>query len=457
MTAALAGQDLAVESVSTQAFDDQSFDDDSFDDDSFDVVVLGAGSGGERLAGLLAERDRRVALVEAGRVGGECPYTACIPSKALLRSAAARHDARRLTELGGASRDPELDPDPEAWAAAVRRRQDLQEDLDDAGAARDLQDKGVVLVRGRGSVAADGAVHVGDRVLRGTDLVLATGAQAARIDAFPDAWTSEDALTSTELPSSLLVVGGGAIGCELAQVYSRFGVAVTLVESSDQLLGKEEPRIAAAVADLLRADGVDVRLGADAEGLTAERVLVAVGKVPRTDAFAALSLGLDDSGAVVVDDRCRAADHVYAVGDVTASSSYTHTANYQADVVADVLTGVDRRTDLSAVPRCVYTDPPVASVGTLDAAHTACVDLTEVPRSQTDGVDRGLLVLASDGEVLTGAAAFGLHADELLAEATLAVRARVPLAVLADVVRPFPTVGEAYLPAVRQLIASART
>jgi dihydrolipoamide dehydrogenase len=185
-------------------------------------------------------------------------------------------------------------------------------------------------------------------------------------------------------------------------------------------------------------------------------VLVAVGKRPRTDAVAALGLPLTDDGAIDVDDRCRAAEHVYAVGDVTAASSYTHTANYQADVVTDVLTGVDRRADLTAVPRCVYTDPPVASVGSLDAAHTACVDLAEVPRSTTDGVERGLLVLASDGEVLTGASVFGLHADELLAEATLAVKARVPLTVLADVIRPFPTVGEAYLPAVQQLIASAR-
>lgn len=424
--------------------------------DSFDVVVLGAGSGGERLAGLLAERGRSVAVVESGRVGGECPYTACIPSKALLRSAAARHDARRLTELGAAARPVVLDPDQEAWQAAVRRRQELQEHLDDTGAAKGLEDKGVTLVRGSGEVTADREVRVGERLLRGTDLVLATGAEAVRLDAFPDAWTSDDALTGAELPASLLVVGGGAIGCELAQVYARFGVAVTLVEAADQLLGREEPRIAAAVADLLRDDGVDVRLGADAEGLTAERVLVAVGKRPRTAPFTALELELTD-GAVDVDEQCRAADHVYAVGDVTAVSAYTHTANYQADVVADVLTGTRRSADLRAVPRCVYTDPPVASVGELDARFTACVDLTAVPRSQTDGVHRGLLVLASDGEVLTGAAAFGLHADELLAEATLAVRARVPLAVLADVIRPFPTVGEAYLPAVRQLIASVRT
>lgn len=424
--------------------------------DSFDVVVLGAGSGGERLAGLLAAKGKRVAVVEAERVGGECPYTACIPSKALLRSAAARHDARRLVELGATAHPVDLGPDREAWASAVRRRQAMQEHLDDGGAAEALTDKGVTVVRGQGTVDGDRVVHVAGRRLVAADLVVATGAAARRLDAFPDAWTSEDALTSGDLPGSLLVVGGGAIGCELAQVYARFGVQVTLVESGQQLLGKEEPRIAAAVADLLRADGVEVLLGAEAADLSAERVLVAVGKQPRVDAVAALGLALTDAGALAVDDQCRAADHVYAVGDVTGLAPYTHAANYQADVVADVLTGGSRRADLTAVPRCVYTDPPVASVGTHEAAHTACIDLAGVPRSQTDGVERGLLVLSSDGEFLTGAAVLGLHADELLLEATLAVKTKTPLTVLRDVVRPFPTVGEAYLPAVEELIASAQ-
>jgi dihydrolipoamide dehydrogenase len=440
----------------------------------FDVVVLGAGSGGERLAGLLSEDGKRVAVVESLRVGGECPYTACIPSKAMLRSATARHDARRLAALGGAGADLPLDDDQEAWASAVSRRHRLAENLDDSGAAGALEEKGVALFRGRGEVIRPGLVSVEGTELGYDDLVIATGSRPTLPDIEGlddiDAWTSDDALTGDERPDSLLVLGGGAIGCELSQVYARFGTQVTLVESSEQLLGDEEPRIAAAVADVLREDGVDLRLGggvervvagievhlSDGRVVTVDRVLVAAGRQPRTEAVEALGLSLDDSGAIVVDEQCRAQDHVYAIGDVTGLAPYTHTANYQADVVADVLLGGTRRADLRTVPRCVYTDPPVASVGTLDGELTACIDLADVPRTQVDGSGGGLLVLSSDGEVLTGAAAFGLHADELLAEATLAIKARLPLALLVDVVRPFPTVGEAYLPAVQQLISSAR-
>ncbi len=440
--------------------------------ESFDVVVLGAGSGGERVAGLLADAGRRVAVVESGRVGGECPYTACIPSKALLRSATARHDATRLVALGAAGTAPALDHPEAAWQAAVRRRDRLTEHLDDSEAARGLQDKGITLLRGYGRVVKEGVVDVDHRQVAYTDLIIATGSSPVVPDidglAARDPWTSDDALTSHQRPASLLVLGGGAIGCELAQVYARFGVEVTVVESGDQLLGNEEPRIADALEDLLRSDGVDVRLRRsvtsfgdrahldDGSAVDAARVLMATGRQPRTGAVEALhlDLDLDDGGGIVVDDRCRAADHVFAIGDVTGLAPYTHAANYQADVVADVLLGGDRRADLRAVPRCVYTDPPVASVGTLEAAHTACVDLGDVPRTSTDGGRPGLLVLASDGVALVGASAFGPAADEWLAEATLAVRARVPLDVLRDTIRPFPTVGEAYLPAVQDLIAS---
>jgi dihydrolipoamide dehydrogenase len=426
--------------------------------DSYDVVVLGGGSGGERVAQRLADAGKRVAVVEADRVGGECPFVACIPSKAMLRSATARYDARRLVSLGGASTQVELDDDDLAWAAAVRRRDRMVEHLDDGGHARELEEHGVVLVRGRGSVLRPGVVAVDGRELAYDDLVIATGAQAVVPEGLEGAWTSEDALTSSRRPASLLVVGGGAIGCELAQVYARFGTAVVLVESTDQLLGKEEPRVAAAMAQLLRDEGVDVRLGTSVEDVDVEveQVLVAVGKRARTEAVAALGLALTEKGAIAVDDRCRAADHVYAVGDVTALAPYTHGANYQADVVADVLLGGDRTVDLRAIPRCVYTDPPVASVGDLDAAHTTCLDL-DVPRSATDGARKGLLVLASDGRVLTGASAFGAQADEWLSEATLAVRARVPLHVLLDTVRPFPTVGEGYLPALEALQEQIRS
>jgi dihydrolipoamide dehydrogenase len=443
--------------------------------DSFDVVVLGAGSGGERVARQLAHGGKRVAVVEAQRVGGECPYTACIPSKAMLRAAAARHDAGRLVALGAAATAVPLEDDDLAWQSAVRRRDEQAEHLDDSDAARDLEDDGVVLVRGRGQVTRPGVVAVAGRQLEYDDLVVATGSAPVRPDvpglSEVGAWTSVEALTSPRRPRSLLVLGGGAIGCELSQIFARFGTEVVLVESSDQLLGGEEPRVAATMVDVLGEDGVDVRLATavdrlepgvrahldDGSRIDVEQVLVATGRRPSTQGLEPLGLTVADGGGIEVDEQCRAADHVYAVGDVTDLAPYTHMANYQADVVADVLLGGDRKVDRTAIPRCVYTDPPVASVGRFDGAVTGCVDLSELPRSNTDGASRGLLVLSSDGEVLVGAAAVGLHADELLAEATLAIRARVPLPVLVDVVRPFPTVGEAYLPAVQQLIASARS
>lgn len=455
--------------------------------DIFDVVVLGAGSAGEALSAALAEEGKRVALVEALRVGGECPYVACMPSKALLRSAQARAQARALVELGGASTTPELDDDDAAFARAVARRDEIAEHRDDSGAAAAVQEAGVVLVRGRGRVVRAGVVAVGDRELGYADLVLATGSAPNRppIDGLDDVptWSSDEALSAQQRPQSLLVLGGGAVGCELAQVHARFGVVTTLVQSGPQLASKEEPSIAALLAQVLRDDGVDVRLGTEVEraertaegrarvhlsdGTTveAERVLVAAGRTPTTDDLGLELLGIapDEKGAIAVDDHCRVVGHphVWAIGDVTGAAPYTHTANYQARVVADNLLGRDRAADLRAIPRAIYTDPAVASVGMAEEqargqgidAITAVMDLGEVARTSTEGSGGGRLVLTADRGtgVLIGAAAIGPHADEWLSEATLAVRARIPLSVLADVVHAFPTFGEAFEPPLREL------
>jgi len=455
----------------------------------FDVVVLGAGSAGESIGTALAEQGRRVALVESFRVGGECPYVACMPSKSLLRSAQARAEARQLPELAGASVRPTLDDDDLAFRRAVERRDDIAEQREDVGAAEGVQQAGVVLVRGRGRVVREGVVDVGGRELAYTDLVLATGSQPVRppipgLDRVPT-WTSDQALSAQDRPRSLLVIGGGAVGCELSQVHVRFGVATTLIESGPQVAGKEEPSVAALLVQALRDDGVDVRLGvqvqraeptadgfaqvhlSDGTSVQAERVLVAVGRTPTTQGLGLEVLGIepDDTGAVAVDGRCRVLGqaHVWAAGDVTGTAPYTHTANYQARVVTENLLGGDRVTDLRAIPRAIYTEPAVASVGMAEQqareqgidAMTATMDLGEVARTSTEGSGGGRLVLTADRGrgVLIGAAAIGPRADEWLSEATLAIRAEVPLSVLADVVHAFPTFGEAYEPPLRELAA----
>ncbi|MGB8651474.1 MAG: NAD(P)/FAD-dependent oxidoreductase [Mycobacteriales bacterium] len=448
--------------------------------EQYDVVVLGGGSAGEVVAGELAQAGRRVALVEALRVGGECPYVACMPSKALLRSAEARHQVGRLVDLGGASSLPRLDGDDEGYLAAVRRRDEVAEHRDDGEAAAGLQDRGVEVVRGRGRVSAPGVVTVADRQLGWTDLVLATGSRPVvpaldGLDAVPT-WISDEALSAQQRPASLLVLGGGAVGCELAQAHARFGVRVVLVESGEQLLGKEEPGVAAALAEVLRSDGVEVLLGVEAERFSpapggratahlsdgssreVERVLLAVGRAPVLDGLGLDVLGIDE---LRVDGHCRVTENVWAAGDLTGVAPYTHTASYQARVVVANLLGTERVADYRAIPRVVYTDPPVASVG-LDAraasgsgmdAVTAVMDLAQVARTTTEGSCGGRLVLTCDRArgVLVGAAALGPRADDWIGEATLAIRAEVPLAVLVDVVHPFPTFGEAYEPALREL------
>ncbi len=452
--------------------------------DAFDVVVLGAGSAGESIATTLAGKGKTVALVEQLRVGGECPYVACMPSKAMLRSAQARDETRRLQELAGASSAPPLDSDEDAFAAAVARRDDVAEHLDDSGAADELAQAGVVLVRGSGRITGHGTVEVDGRELGWTDLVLATGSSPILppVDGLDDVptWTSDEALSAHERPGSLFVLGGGAVGCELSQVHARFGTRVVLADSGTQLLGREETSIAELLERALRADGIDVRLGveleraephgagarlhlSDGSSVDVDRVLVATGRQPTTDGIGLEALGIEtgDKGEVVVDDRCQVVgqDHVWAAGDITATAPYTHTANYQARIVSANLLGGHRTADYRAVPRAVYTEPAVASVG-MDAktaqaqgisATTAVMDVGETARAATEGAGGGRLVLTAADGVLIGAAAIGPRADEWLSEATLAIRAKVSLAVLADVVHAFPTFGEAYEPPLREL------
>ena len=449
--------------------------------ETFDVVVLGAGSAGETLAGELAGAGLSVAVVEQGLVGGECPYLACVPSKALLLAAAAGVD----------------------WEVAVQRRDEAAEHRDDSGAARNLDESGVRLVRGRGVVDAPGRVAVegGPALGWSRALVVATGSEPVvppvpGLDTVPR-WTSDEALSSRELPGRLAVLGAGAVGCELSQVYARFGSRVTLLEPADTLLPGEPEWVGEMLCGALRGDGVDVRVGTAADRMEAvaggvrvvpssgdpaevDRVLVATGRRPRTAGLGLETLGVDleQDAPLAVDGRCRVRrsagvlegvlDDVFAVGDVTGVAPYTHTANYQARIVAAHLLGRHARdADYRGVPRAVYTDPAVFSVGqSADAAREAGVevavatfDVSETGRAFIEGAAAGRsprparleLVADRSAGYLVGAVAVGPDADSWASELALAVHARVPLEALVDLVHAFPTWGEAILPAVREL------
>ena len=423
-----------------------------------DVVVLGGGIAGERVAVEAAGGGKSVALVEAGLVGGESPYLACIPSNSLLRSA-----------RGG-----------ETWENAVARRDALIARLDDSAAAGRLAGAGVSLVRGTGRVTAPGTVTVHssgdgeDTELSYADLVIATGSEpvAPPIEGLADiqAWTTAEALTCPDLPRRLIILGGGPAGCELAQIYATFGSAVTLVETEDRLLAAEPAFTGEILAEVLRRAGVDLRLGsaavkasreddglavalADGTRLEADRLLLASGRRPRLTGLGLEALGIDVTPGkpLTVDQACRVADGVWAAGDATGTG-HTHVASYQAGIVAANILGAARVADYRALPRAVYTDPSVFAVGLTPqtaaaagvALRTAAAALADTARARLDADDAGYVELYAepDSGMLVGAAAVGPDAADWMAEITLAIRAEIPVKTLADVVHAFPTHGE---------------
>lgn len=444
-----------------------------------EVVVLGVGSGGQPVAEALAAEGVDVVAVEAFRVGGECPYVACIPSKALLIAAAAGVD----------------------WDEAVRRRDEAAEHRDDSDAAKSMVEGGVRLLRGTGTVTAPETLDVvqpdGEHVtLRWTRaLVVGTGSEPVMppVTGIDDveSWDSADALSVTERPDRLLVLGGGAVGCELGQAFARLGSRVDLVEVAPRLLASEQPWVGEVVADALRKDGVEVHLGVEAtkveqtddggvrlhlpggDVLEADRLLVAGGRTTRGDGLGLGVLGVTpDDGALRVDPRCRVqgADgplpDVFAVGDVTGVAPYTHTANYQAEIISDELLGRGHDADYRAIPRVVYTDPAVSCVGlTEDTADgelfTASVDVADTARAfieQPAVAGRVELLAARDG-TLVGSAVVATAADSWAGELALAVRAGLAVELLADHVHPHPAWSEILHPVARELrgkIAAAR-
>ena len=453
---------------------------------AYDVVILGAGSASEGVWQNL--RDRTVAVVEADRVGGACPYVACVPSKAMLRSA----QVRSLVQAGdayGASAAP-CDPGDHAaaYAAAVARRNRLAEDRDDSAMALNLRGSGVTLYRGHGRIVREGVVEVGTTQIGYHDLVIATGSQPVvppipGIDVVPT-WTSDRALTAQTRPTSVGILGGGPVGCELAQMFATFGSAVVLLEPAPRLLEREEPEISSAMLAALQREGIDVRLrttvtearvagGVGAELLLqgggrvrVERVVLAAGRRPCLDALGLELLGIDAETGLSVDERCavRASQHVWAAGDVTEVAPFTHTAAYQGSIIACNLLGRRAHADHRALPRAVYTNPAVASVGLTVAQaqeagldiEVARADVSHSARATLEGADNpepGCLVLVAERDrgVLIGASAVGPHADAWIGMAQLAIHARVPVFVAARVVHPFPTFNEVYARPLREL------
>jgi dihydrolipoamide dehydrogenase len=360
------------------------------------------------------------------------------------------------------------------------------EHLDDTDAADRLRGDGVEIVRGVGRVLGPGRVGVGDRELNYRNLLISTGAAAVLppISGLAEAepWTSEDALTSAELPDRLVILGGGAIGCELAQVYATFGSDVVVVEALERVLAGEEPAVSSAAAEVLGRSGVRVVTGtavervtregaqtlvhlADGQVLPTDRLLVATGRRPQVADLGLESLGIDIAeGRLEIgsDARVVGQQNVFAAGDVIGRLQFTHTANYAGRVVAANVLGGDARLDFSAIPRGVYIDPPVAGVGTSVkqaeedglAVVSATVQVGGTARAWLEG-EGGVLVLVADksSATLIGASALGPRADEWIAQVTLAIRARIPLSTLVDTVQPFPAVSEVLFPAYEQLLA----
>ena len=451
---------------------------------SFDVVVIGAGPGGEVAAGRLADAGLEVAIVEDRKVGGECSFWACMPSKALLRPAEALAEARRIPGAAEAI-DGELDV-----GAVLERRDEIIHDLDDSSQLPWLEERGIALYRGWGRLDGDKCVVVGDErieVRRAVFLAGGTTPTMPPIDGLADArpWTNREATTAKTIPGRLIVMGGGVVGVEMSQAYSSLGADVTLIEGGRRLLPREEEFACEEVTEALEEQGVDIRTGQNATAVrrengtvsvtlgdgavvTADELLVAVGRSPQVDGLGLESIGLEPDGYVEVDEHACVAGHewLYVIGDLNGRAPFTHMAKYQAALAADHVLGKDSAAEHGAdgplSPRVIFTEPQVAAVGhTTKTAKEAGLSprVIDIPTSGNAGGSyygrgaRGTSRFLVDEErgVLIGATITGSEVADFLHAATIAIVGEVPVARLRHAIPAFPTRSEIWLKLVEEL------